>query len=130
MAQRPAARRNPPLDAATDWIASLNDDPVTVTFHAAMPGLWIHPGKEHAGDVRVVEIDVNSSAYNAGHIEGALSIPFLKRSRGKRSVAIDLKTSEGMAILHSLVDGADIFLGLSAARVLKPEWLPAMAKSP
>jgi len=32
--------------------------------------------------------------------------------------------------LEEILPGADIFLGLSAARVLKPEWLPGMAKSP
>ncbi len=32
--------------------------------------------------------------------------------------------------LAELLPGADIFLGLSAARVLKPEWLSTMAKSP
>ena len=32
--------------------------------------------------------------------------------------------------LAEILPDADIFLGLSAARVLKPEWLPAMAKSP
>jgi malate dehydrogenase (oxaloacetate-decarboxylating)(NADP+) len=36
----------------------------------------------------------------------------------------DLRTVE------QLLDGADIFLGLSAARVIKPEWLAKMAKSP
>ena len=32
--------------------------------------------------------------------------------------------------LAEILPGADIFLGLSAARVLKPEWLAQMAKSP
>ena len=32
--------------------------------------------------------------------------------------------------LVELLDGADVFLGLSAARVLKPEWLPRMADRP
>src|SRR5205814_3426837 len=32
--------------------------------------------------------------------------------------------------LQEILPGADIFLGLSAARVLKPEWLPSMAKAP
>jgi malate dehydrogenase (oxaloacetate-decarboxylating)(NADP+) len=32
--------------------------------------------------------------------------------------------------VDQLLDGADIFLGLSAARVIKPEWLAKMAKSP
>ncbi len=31
---------------------------VTATFHAAKPGLWINPGKEYAGEVRVVDIGV------------------------------------------------------------------------
>ncbi len=30
----------------------------TVTFHAAKPGLWITPGKRHAGEVRVVGIGI------------------------------------------------------------------------
>ncbi len=30
----------------------------TATFHAAKPGLWIAPGKSHAGDVRVVDIGI------------------------------------------------------------------------
>ena len=32
--------------------------------------------------------------------------------------------------VDQLLDGADVFLGLSAAKVLKPEWLAKMAKSP
>ncbi len=35
-----------------------------------------------------------------------------------------------MRTVEQLLDGADVFLGLSAARVLKPEWLSKMAKSP
>jgi ADP-dependent NAD(P)H-hydrate dehydratase / NAD(P)H-hydrate epimerase len=30
----------------------------TATFHAAKPGLWIDPGKAHAGDIRVVDIGI------------------------------------------------------------------------
>lgn len=36
----------------------------TVTFHAAPPGLWIAPGKTHAGDVRVAPIGIPG---RAGH---------------------------------------------------------------
>jgi NAD(P)H-hydrate epimerase len=32
----------------------------TVTFHAAKPGLWIAPGKDHAGAVEVVDIGIPS----------------------------------------------------------------------
>ena len=35
---------------------------ITVTFHAAKPGLWIHPGKAHAGEVRTVDIGVPRGA--------------------------------------------------------------------
>ena len=30
----------------------------TVTFHAAKPGLWIHPGKAYAGEVEVLDIGI------------------------------------------------------------------------
>ena len=30
----------------------------TATFHAAKPGLWIAPGKAHAGVVRVIDIGI------------------------------------------------------------------------
>jgi ADP-dependent NAD(P)H-hydrate dehydratase / NAD(P)H-hydrate epimerase len=35
---------------------------VTATFHLAKPGLWIHPGKAHAGDVEVVAIGIPDGA--------------------------------------------------------------------
>jgi NAD(P)H-hydrate epimerase len=35
---------------------------VTVTFHAAKPGLWIMPGKAHAGEVRTVDIGIPRGA--------------------------------------------------------------------
>jgi hydroxyethylthiazole kinase-like uncharacterized protein yjeF len=31
---------------------------VTVTFHAGKPGLWIAPGKAHAGEVRTIDIGI------------------------------------------------------------------------
>jgi len=34
----------------------------TVTFHQAKPGLWIHPGKAHAGEVVVVDIGIPPGA--------------------------------------------------------------------
>jgi NAD(P)H-hydrate epimerase len=35
---------------------------VTGTFHAAKPGLWITPGKRHAGSVTVIDIGIPSGA--------------------------------------------------------------------
>ena len=34
----------------------------TATFHQAKPGLWIHPGKAHAGVVEVVDIGIPAGA--------------------------------------------------------------------
>jgi hydroxyethylthiazole kinase-like uncharacterized protein yjeF len=35
---------------------------ITVTFHAAKPGLWIQPGKAHAGEVRTIDIGIPRGA--------------------------------------------------------------------
>src|ERR1019366_682953 len=35
---------------------------VTVTFHAAKPGLWIRPGKAHAGVVETIDIGIPRGA--------------------------------------------------------------------
>ena len=45
-------------------------------------------------------------------------------NKARYAQVTDLRT------VDQLLDGADVFLGLSAARVLKPEWLAKMAKSP
>jgi hydroxyethylthiazole kinase-like uncharacterized protein yjeF len=47
------------VDASTGEIAScaVRAD-ATATFHAAKPGLWIAPGKAHAGDVNVIDIGI------------------------------------------------------------------------
>jgi hydroxyethylthiazole kinase-like uncharacterized protein yjeF len=35
---------------------------LTVTFHTGKPGLWIHPGKAHAGEVQVIDIGIPRGA--------------------------------------------------------------------
>jgi hydroxyethylthiazole kinase-like uncharacterized protein yjeF len=47
------------VDAATGAVAGdAVSATITATFHAAMPGLWIAPGKAHAGEVVVVDIGI------------------------------------------------------------------------
>jgi NAD(P)H-hydrate epimerase len=47
------------VDAATGAVAGeAVRATMTATFHAAMPGLWIAPGKAHAGEVVVVDIGI------------------------------------------------------------------------
>ena len=44
------------------------------------------------------------------YVDGALSIPFLKRSRGKRSVALDLTREEGARLVCALAARSDVFV--------------------
>jgi hydroxyethylthiazole kinase-like uncharacterized protein yjeF len=47
------------VDAATGAVAGdAVQATMTATFHAAMPGLWIAPGKGHAGEVVVLDIGI------------------------------------------------------------------------
>ncbi len=51
------------VDASTGMVAgSAVTAARTVTFHAAKPGLWIRPGKAHAGAVEVVDIGIPRGA--------------------------------------------------------------------
>jgi ADP-dependent NAD(P)H-hydrate dehydratase / NAD(P)H-hydrate epimerase len=51
------------VDASTGEVAGTAVEAVaTATFHRAKPGLWIHPGKAHAGDVEVIEIGIPRGA--------------------------------------------------------------------
>ena len=51
------------VDASTGAVATRAvRAAVTVTFHTAKPGLWIHPGKAHAGEVRTVDIGIPRGA--------------------------------------------------------------------
>jgi CoA:oxalate CoA-transferase len=42
--------------------------------------------------------------------DGALSVPFLKRARGKRSVALDVRHPEGQELVRRLLARADVFV--------------------
>jgi crotonobetainyl-CoA:carnitine CoA-transferase CaiB-like acyl-CoA transferase len=44
------------------------------------------------------------------YVEGALSIPFLKRSRGKRSVALDITRPAGANLVRTLVTRCDVLV--------------------
>ena len=57
------------VDASTGVVAgSAVRASLTVTFHAAKPGLWIFPGKAHAGEVRVIDIGIPRGAPLAARI--------------------------------------------------------------
>jgi len=47
------------VDASTGEVAGVAVRAgATATFHAAKPGLWIDPGKTHAGEIRVIDIGI------------------------------------------------------------------------
>jgi len=101
------------VDASTGEVAgaAVRAD-VTVTFHAAKPGLWITPGKEHAGEVRVADIGIPSGAPAEAQIgligDGVLmEVP--------RRLAAGTKFSSG----HVLVCGGST--GLTGAPVMASE---------
>jgi NAD(P)H-hydrate epimerase len=64
------------VDASTGAVsgAAVNAT-ATVTFHAAKPGLWIHPGKIHTGDLRTIDIGIPRGApqqSTVGLLEGTI----------------------------------------------------------
>jgi ADP-dependent NAD(P)H-hydrate dehydratase / NAD(P)H-hydrate epimerase len=51
------------VDASTGEVAGVAVwAECTVTFHAAKPGLWVHPGKRHVGEAVVIDIGVPRGA--------------------------------------------------------------------
>jgi hydroxyethylthiazole kinase-like uncharacterized protein yjeF len=64
------------VDASTGVVAARAvRATLTITFHAAKPGLWVHPGKAHAGEVRTLDIGIPRgapAAADVGLIEDAV----------------------------------------------------------
>jgi ADP-dependent NAD(P)H-hydrate dehydratase / NAD(P)H-hydrate epimerase len=57
------------VDASTGVVgARAVNAAVTVSFHASKPGLWIHPGKAHAGVVETIDIGIPRGAPVAAQI--------------------------------------------------------------
>jgi hydroxyethylthiazole kinase-like uncharacterized protein yjeF len=78
-ARRPVVSVDVPsgVDASSGVVAGTAvNASVTVTFHAAKPGLWIHPGKAHAGSVQRIDIGIPRGApadARIGLIESAVA---------------------------------------------------------
>jgi NAD(P)H-hydrate epimerase len=64
------------VDASTGAVAgAAAQADETLTFHAAKPGLWIHPGKGYAGDITTINIGIPRGApavTDIGLIEGSV----------------------------------------------------------
>ncbi len=57
------------VDASTGVVASpAIKAKMTATFHVAKPGLWIHPGKDHAGKTETIEIGIPRGAPSTSQV--------------------------------------------------------------
>ena len=89
----------------------------TVTFHAAKPGLWITPGKQHCGDVHVVDIGIPAEDQpvhpSVGLIASAVlaEVPRRSASSNKFSVGSVLVVGGSRGLI-----GAPVLASLAAAR--------------
>lgn len=87
------------VDASTGVVAGAAVHAcATVTFHAGKPGLWIHPGKAHAGEVEVLDIGIPRGGPHDAEI--GLIEPAVLRLLPRRT-ALSTKFSSG----HVLVAG-------------------------
>ncbi|MGI9183724.1 MAG: NAD(P)H-hydrate epimerase, partial [Solirubrobacteraceae bacterium] len=73
------------VDASTGEVAGVAVRAcATATFHAGKPGLWIAPGKDHAGEVTVIDIGIPPGVPGRPSteiIEAAVLAEILQRSR-------------------------------------------------
>ncbi len=53
------------------------------------------------------------------YVDGAMSIPFLKRGRGKRSVGLDITRPEGARIARVLAERSDVFVENSRSDAMR-----------
>jgi hydroxyethylthiazole kinase-like uncharacterized protein yjeF len=103
----------------------------TATFHRAKPGLWIHPGKAHAGEVHIVDIGIPRGA--PGEPRTGLIGPGVLRGRPRRT-ATSTKFSSGvvtviggspgltgapMLAAHAAMRAGAGYVSIAAARTLE-----------
>jgi ADP-dependent NAD(P)H-hydrate dehydratase / NAD(P)H-hydrate epimerase len=125
------------VDASTGEVAGIAvRAAATATFHAAKPGLWIAPGKEHAGAVTVVDIGIPAGAA-PGEPDAGLIAPEVLRGLPGRGAASTKFSSGNVVVVGGSrgLTGAPTMAALAAARggagyvtVAAPESLePAIA---
>lgn len=60
--------------------------------------------------IKVERVDGGDLARGYDHVVEGTGAHFVWLNRGKESIAVDLKTEEGLAVVRRLVDGADVFV--------------------
>ncbi len=105
------------VDASTGEVAGVAVRAVaTATFHAAKPGLWIAPGKAHAGEVTVVDIGIPSGA--PGEADAGLIVPNVLRGLPGRGAASTKFSSGNVVVVGGSrgLTGAPTMAALAATR--------------
>lgn len=89
---------------------------VTVAFHAAKLGLWIHPGKAFAGEVRVVDIGIPDDSPH--HAAGGLITDRALAGLPSRTAASTKFTSGNVVVIGGSpgLTGAPAMAALAAQR--------------
>ncbi len=108
----------------------------TVTFHAAKPGLWIAPGKSHAGEVSVVDIgipDGGPAGALIGLIADAVTDGIPRRDRASTKFAagsvLVCGGSTGLTGAPSMASEAAMRAGAGYVTVLVPSSLSPIFES-
>ena len=89
----------------------------TVTFHAAKPGLWIAPGKQHSGEVHVVDIGIPAAEQPVTPTVGLIADTV--RNQIPRREAGSTKFSAGSVLVvggSRGLTGAPVLASMAAAR--------------
>jgi hydroxyethylthiazole kinase-like uncharacterized protein yjeF len=105
------------VDASTGEVAGPAVRAVaTATFHAAKPGLWIAPGKMHAGAVTVVDIGIPSG--EPGEADAGLIDSAVLRELPRRGPASTKFTSGNVVVIGGSrgLTGAPCMAALAAMR--------------
>jgi hydroxyethylthiazole kinase-like uncharacterized protein yjeF len=98
-ARRPVVSVDVPsgVDASTGVVAGVAvRATVTVTFHAAKPGLWIRPGKSCAGELEMIDIGIPRGA--PGAVRVGLIDPSIARELPRRE-GVSTKFSSGHVVV-------------------------------
>jgi len=88
----------------------------TVTFHRGKPGLWVHPGKAHAGHVEVIDIGIPRGA--PGKPQAGLIGPDVLRDIPRRGPASTKFSSGNVFVIGGSrgLTGAPTMSALAAMR--------------
>ena len=67
-------------------------------------------GDQGADVIKIERADTGDQMRLFGRRSGTLTAPFVNNNRSKRSVAVDLKRDEGVAVVKRIVSTADVFV--------------------